>query len=76
VRGAAGTIALVHPAQPLPDRHDTDDARVEAFYSVAFAPAELWGADAEPGRATVLVDLWETYLEADVASVAGVADTA
>jgi nitrile hydratase len=62
VRGAAGTIALVHPAQPLPDRQHTDDSRVEAFYSVAFSPTELWGADAEPGRATMLVDLWESYL--------------
>jgi nitrile hydratase len=63
VRGAAGTIALVHPTQPLPDRQTGGDDPVEAFYSVAFAPAELWGADAEPGRATVLVDLWESYLE-------------
>ena len=58
VRGAEGTITLVHPAQPLPD-----DARVEAFYSVAFSPTELWGDDAEPGAATVLVDLWESYLD-------------
>ena len=67
VRGAAGTIALVHPAQPLPDHGGGDDAPVEAFYSVAFAPTELWGTDAEPGRATVLVDLWESYLEAETA---------
>jgi nitrile hydratase len=65
VRGAAGTIALVHPTQPLPDRQTGDDDPVETFYSVAFAPAELWGADAEPGRATVLVDLWESYLDGE-----------
>jgi nitrile hydratase len=63
VRGARGTIALVHPAQPLPDRATQDERHVEAFYSVAFAPAELWGADAEPGAATIVVDLWESYLE-------------
>jgi nitrile hydratase len=66
VRGAAGTIALVHPAQPLPDLADRgEEERAETFYSVAFAPAELWGADAEPGRATVMVDLWESYLEGE-----------
>jgi len=63
VRGARGTIALVHPAQPLPDRAVQGEIDAEAFYSVAFAPAELWGADAEPGAATILVDLWESYLE-------------
>jgi len=63
VRGALGTIALVHPSQPLPDRQGPGESHIEAFYSVAFAPDELWGADAEPGRATMLVDLWESYLE-------------
>jgi nitrile hydratase len=63
VRGARGTIALVHPAQPLPDTARSDDARVEVFYSVAFSPTELWGDDAEPGAATVLVDLWDSYLD-------------
>jgi nitrile hydratase len=67
VRGVAGTIALVHPAQPLPDLATQGVTRVEAFYSVAFAPAELWGTDAEPGRTTVLVDLWESYLDQEVA---------
>jgi nitrile hydratase len=67
VRGAAGTIALVHPAQPLPDLAARGEIHVEAFYSVGFTPAELWGADAEPGAATVLVDLWESYLEGEPA---------
>jgi hypothetical protein len=30
---------------------------------VAFSPTELWGDDAEPGAATVIVDLWEEYLQ-------------
>jgi nitrile hydratase len=64
VRGAAGTIALVHPAQLVPDTHDKgEEARAEVFYSVAFAPEALWGADAEPGKATIHVDLWESYLD-------------
>jgi nitrile hydratase subunit beta len=65
VRGARGTIARVHPAQLLPDLAVRGEHRAEAFYSVAFAPVELWGADAEPGAATILVDLWESYLEGD-----------
>jgi nitrile hydratase len=63
VRGARGAIALVHPAQPLPDLATRGEIHVEAFYSVAFAPFELWGADAEPGATTIHVDLWESYLD-------------
>lgn len=63
VRGARGTIVAVRPAQPLPDLAVAGEDRIEAFYSVAFTPTELWGADAEPGAATVIVDLWESYLE-------------
>ena len=63
VRGARGTVVAVRPAQPLPDRAVEGETRVEPFYSVAFTPAELWGDDAEPGAATVVVDLWESYLE-------------
>jgi nitrile hydratase len=63
VRGARGAIALVHPAQPLPDLATRGETHVEAFYSVAFTPAELWGADAEPGATTIHVDLWESYLD-------------
>jgi nitrile hydratase beta subunit len=62
VRGAQGTIALVHAAQPLPDLVVAGETHVEPFYSVAFSPTELWGDDAEPGSATIHVDLWESYL--------------
>lgn len=63
VRGVSGTIALVHPPQRLPDEDIDGGNRVEPFYSVAFAPTDLWGADAEAGAATVHVDLWESYLD-------------
>jgi nitrile hydratase len=63
VRGCRGTVEAVRPAQPLPDRAVDGDARVEPFYSVSFTPTELWGDDAEPGAALVVVDLWESYLE-------------
>ena len=67
VRGAPGVIALVHGPQPLPDRRGDRDASgnpvVEPFYTVAFSPQALWGEDAEPGAATIRVDLWESYLE-------------
>jgi nitrile hydratase len=63
VRGARGTVVAVRAAQPLPDLAVDGETRLEPFYSVAFSPAELWGDDAEPGAATVVVDLWESYLE-------------
>jgi nitrile hydratase len=63
VRGAPGTVVAVRPAQPLPDRSVEGERRIEPFYSVAFDPVALWGDDAEPGAATVVVDLWESYLE-------------
>ena len=29
-----------------------------------FRPGDLWGEDAEAGRGSVVVDLWERHLEA------------
>jgi nitrile hydratase beta subunit len=63
VRGARGRVVAVRPAQPLPDLAVQGDTQVEPFYSVAFTPTELWGDDAELGAASVVVDLWESYLE-------------
>ncbi len=62
-RGATGLIEAVRGADRLPDvavyggRIDR-----EAVYSVAFTSTELWGAGQEPPW-TVLLDLWESYLE-------------
>ena len=64
VRGVAGTIAARRSPQPLLDRVPDGERVVEPQYSVAFDPGDLWGADAEPGRASVIVDLWESHLEA------------
>src|SRR5438093_6625576 len=63
VRGAAGTVAAHRSPQPLLDHVPEGIRVVEPQYSVAFEAVELWGADAEPGRATVVVDLWESHLE-------------
>jgi nitrile hydratase len=62
-RGATGLIEALRGADRLPDvavygeRIDR-----EAVYSVAFTSTELWGAGREPPW-TVLLDLWESYLE-------------
>ncbi len=50
----------------LAARHETVrrpvGQRIEATYHVAFPARDLWGEGAEAGD-TVVVDLWETYLE-------------
>jgi nitrile hydratase len=50
---------------PYPDAraHGLPDRR-EPTYHVVFQSTELWGGDAE-ANATVVVDLWESYLEPD-----------
>jgi nitrile hydratase beta subunit len=65
VRGVAGTIRAIRGADALPDA--TDDPPKEPVYSVAFASTDLWGQSVE-GTWTVLVDLWESYLEPAEAS--------
>jgi len=67
VRGRVGTVSLVHGAHVFADRHAVDwpggfDDRPEWLYTVAFAGAELWGPQAEPGT-VVSVDAWEPCLE-------------
>lgn len=61
VRGATGTIERVHAPGSLPDEGAGDPAPVEREYTVAFSSEQLWGSGAEP--CTVMVDLWESYLE-------------
>jgi nitrile hydratase len=62
-RGAVGVIEAVRGADRLPDRavYGEDVAR-EPVYSVAFLSSELWGPGDEP-MWTVLLDLWDSYLE-------------
>jgi nitrile hydratase len=56
VRGVTGTVTRVAGGYPRPGGHDDE----EALYTVRFAMADLWGADAEPGF--LFLDLWEGYL--------------
>jgi nitrile hydratase len=55
VRGVAGTVTRVAGGWPHPGEHEP-----EAIYTVRFAMADLWGADAEPG--SLALDRWERYL--------------
>ena len=61
VRGAAGRIErLLAPAE-LPEEGDASSGEEGPGYTVAFAASELWPDDGS--HHTVLVDLWEEYLE-------------
>jgi nitrile hydratase subunit beta len=64
LRGASGVVERVHAPMPLLDVYESEGGRVqpEAWYTVAFAAADLWRLDG-PGH-TILVDLWESHLEA------------
>jgi nitrile hydratase subunit beta len=63
VRGAVGVIEGVRGADRLPDRAVYgEDVAPEPVYSVAFRSSDLWGLGERPPW-TVLLDLWESYLE-------------
>ena len=64
VRGVDGEVLRVAPAFRLPDAsaHGLPE-RSEPTYHVLFRAEDLWADDAGTGE-TVVVDLWETYLEA------------
>ena len=64
VRGRCGAIERVDHEAALPDHaaHGQPE-RKERTYTVRFDPADLWGDDAEPGAASICVDLWHSYLE-------------
>lgn len=64
VRGRRGMVLRVSPRFEFPDlAGHALPARQETTYHVEFGARELWGDSAEPnGR--VVVDLWESYLEA------------
>ena len=64
VRGVTGTVERVHGADRLPDLTTYGrPAEPEPVYSVAFASRDVWGPSEEPPF-TVLLDLWDSYLEA------------
>lgn len=61
-QGRGGVVERVHPAFPQPDSNRIGvGERPEHVYGVRFAARALWpDADAD---ASILVDLWESYLE-------------
>jgi nitrile hydratase len=64
VHGRTGCVVHVAPPFPYPDANAHGlPGRREPTYHVAFTAEELWGEEAEE-RSPVVVDLWETYLEA------------
>ena len=67
-RARRGVIVAHHGAHVFPDTnaHGLGE-NPQHLYTVRFAARELWGASAEPNT-SVLVDLWESYLEKDNAA--------
>lgn len=64
VRGKIGTIERLHGSHVFADAHAQGiGEQPEPLYTVVFAAAELWGAEAQPGL-QVSVDAWQSYLEA------------
>jgi nitrile hydratase len=62
-RGAVGVIEDVRGADRLPDRAVYgEDVAPEPVYSVGFSSSDLWGPS-QGSPWTVLLDLWESYLE-------------
>lgn len=61
-RGRTGRVTNHHGAHVLPDANARGEKRHEHLYTVAFEAAELW-AEAGGRRESVLVNLWESYLE-------------
>ena len=64
-QGKTGSVIHVAPAFNYPDREAHGmSRRLESTYHVEFTCSELW-PDAESESDSVVVDLWESYLEAN-----------
>lgn len=63
VRGRRGTVVAEHGVHALPDSVlvGDDPPLRQPVYAVRFAARELFGA----GEHSVIVNLWQGYLEAD-----------
>lgn len=62
-RGRQGTVIRVAPPFRFPDTRAHDGPRrSEHTYHVEFTAQELWGDQSHP-QDTVVVDLWDSYLE-------------
>ncbi len=66
-RGHVGEIVEIRPAWPLPDEAVRGVVRAEPVYAVRFPAAGLWGS----GSHSVILDLWESYLEEAVSGAPG-----
>jgi nitrile hydratase len=64
LRGKRGVIEAVHGDYPLADERAAGRVHRETLYTIAFAAAEIWDADAEPGG-VIHAELWESYLVPD-----------
>jgi nitrile hydratase len=63
VRGVVGAVEAVRGADRLPDRAVYGESVApEPVYSVAFRSEDLWGPSEETGW-SVLLDMWDSYLE-------------
>jgi nitrile hydratase subunit beta len=58
-RGHVGEVVEVRATWQLPDEAVRGVFRAEPVYAVRFAAAELWGS----GSHSVIIDMWESYLE-------------
>jgi nitrile hydratase len=65
VRGAIGAVERVPGSDLLPDVSNGSDT-VEPVYTVSFDSVDLWGDQTGAGEQpfVVLIDLWQSYLEA------------
>jgi Nitrile hydratase beta subunit len=61
VRGHTGEVIAIRGDWALPDLVVRGVRQPEPVYAVRFAAAELWGT----GSHSVILDLWESYLEED-----------
>jgi nitrile hydratase len=65
-RGVAGTVTHVRGSDRLPDRATYGQpAEPEPVYAVAFRSDDLWGPQEGEPAFTVLLDLWDSYLDAE-----------
>nr|WP_252731205.1 nitrile hydratase subunit beta [Lentibacter algarum] len=65
--GRVGTVVMLHGAHVFPDSnaHGLGEAP-EPLYAVEFSAADLWEGDAESAADSMVLDLWQSYLSAEV----------
>jgi len=59
VRGHVGEVIEVRATWAVPDEAVRGVVRAEPVYAVRFPAAALWGS----GAHSVIIDMWESYLE-------------